>query len=111
MYRDSLFPRQAYRRAFDALVQAKGERAACRDTVALLSLAHERTCEAELAEAIEACLEAGTLPDPAALATRFAPAPGRLPDIRVELGSLADYDVLLTAPTSASSAALAGDGP
>ena len=109
VYRDSLFPRQAYRRAFDAIVEAKGERAACRDTVALLSLAHERTCEAELAEAIEACLEAGALPDPAALAERFAPAPGRLPDIRVELGSLADYDVLLTSPTSASSEVLAGD--
>ena len=110
VYRDSLFPRQAYRHAFDAIVEAKGERAACRDTVALLSLAHERTCEAELAAAIEICLEAGTLPDPAVLATRFAPAPGRLPDIRVELGSLADYDVLLTAPTSASSTVLAGDG-
>ncbi len=110
VYRDSLFPRQAYRRAFDALVEARGERAACRDTVALLSLAHERTCEAELAQAIEACLKAGALPDPAALAARFASAPGRLPDIRVALGTLADYDVLLTAPTSARSAAPAGDG-
>ena len=110
VYRDSLFPRQAYRRAFDALVEAKGERTACRDTVALLSLAHERTCEAELAQAIEACLEAGTLPNPNALAERFAPAPGRLPDIRVELGSLADYDVLLTAPTCAGATARAGDG-
>ena len=110
VYRDSLFPRQAYRRAFDALLETQGERAACRDTVALLSLAHERTCEAELAQAIEACLDAGTLPDPTALAERFAPAPGRLPDIRVQLGSPADYDVLLTAPTSAASTALAGDG-
>ena len=110
VYRDSLFPRQAYRRAFDALLQAKGERAACRDTVALLWLAHERTCEAELAEAIETCLDDGALPDPTALAVRFAPAPRALPRVRVELGSLADYDVLLTAPTSAASSALAGDG-
>ena len=110
VYRDSLFPRQAYRRAFDALLQAKGERAACRDTVALLWLAHERTCEAELAEAIETCLDDGALPDPTALAVRFAPAPRALPRVRVELGSLADYDVLLTVPTSAASSALAGDG-
>ena len=109
VYRDSLFPRQAYRRAFEALVEARGERAACRDTVALLSMAHERTCEAELAQAIEACLEAGALPDPNALAKRFAPAPGRLPDIRVELGSPADYDVLLSAPTCADTTAHAGD--
>ena len=85
VYRDSLFPRPAYRRAFDALLAAKGERIACRDTVALLSLAHERTCEAELAAAIDAGLDDGALPD-----------------IRVELGSLADYDVLLTAPPSAT---------
>ena len=110
LYRESLFPRQAYRRAFDAVLEAKGERAACRDTVALLSLAHERACEAELAAAIEACLEAGALPDPAALAARFAPAAGRLPDIRVELGSLADYDVLLSASMSATAATPAGDG-
>ena len=111
VYRESLFPRQAYRRAFDAALEAKGERAACRDTVALLSLAHERTCEAELAQAIERCLEDGALPDPAVLAARFAPGPGALPRVRVELGSLADYDVLLTASTSTAAAAPAGDGP
>ena len=109
VYRDSLFPRQAYRRAFDALLDTKGERAACRETVALLSLAHERTCEAELAEAIETCLDDGALPDPAALTARFARAPRTVPEIRVELGSLADYDALLTTPMSAATAR-AGDG-
>ena len=29
LYRDQLFPRDAYRRAFEALLDAKGERAAC----------------------------------------------------------------------------------
>ena len=108
VYRDRLFPRPAYRRAFEALLEAKGERAACRDTVALLSLAHERTCEATLAQAIDACMDQGALPDPTALAARFAPPPRPAPEVRVQLGSLADYDVLLTAPTSA--AAPAGDG-
>ena len=92
------------------MLEAKGERAACRHTVALLSLAHERTCEAELAKAIESCLEDGALPDPAVLAARFAPRQGALPQVRVELGSLADYDVLLSAPASNASAAPAGDG-
>ncbi len=109
IYRDGLFPRQAYRRAFDALLEAKGERAACRDTVALLSLAHERTCEAELAQAIDADLDAGALPDPITLAERFAPAPRALPEIRVALGSLADYDVLLTPPVPGALTTLAGD--
>ena len=77
---------------------------------ALLSLAHERTCEAALAAAIESCLEAGTLPDPDVLATQFAPAPDRVPDIHVKLCSLTDYDVLLTAPTAASATAGTGDG-
>ena len=71
VYRDQLFPRDAYRRAFEALLDAKGERAACRDTVALLALAHERACEAALANELEACLEAGALPDPEALAASF----------------------------------------
>ena len=97
VYRDQLFPRDAYRRAFHALLDAKGERAACRDTVALLALAHERGCEAALAARIDARLDAGALPDPAALRTAFAPDPQALPEVAVELGSLADYDVLLSA--------------
>ena len=96
VYRDQLFPRDAYRRAFEALLDAKGEPAACRDTVALLALAHERACEAALANELEACLEAGALPDPEALAASFAPTSAPLPAVNVELGSLADYDVLLS---------------
>ena len=100
VYRDQLFPRDAYRRAFEALLAAKGERAACRDAVALLALAHERGCEAALADRIGDCLDAGALPDPAALAASFAPDPQALPEVDVELGSLADYDVLLSAPAA-----------
>ena len=95
VYRDELFPRAAYRRAFDALLDARGERAACRDTVALLALAHERNCEAALAVQLDASLDQGALPDPDALAALFAPPAASLPTVTVELGSLADYDVLL----------------
>ena len=38
--RDDLFPRDAYRRAFDALLEALGGRKACRRMVDLLALAH-----------------------------------------------------------------------
>ena len=50
VYRDQLFPRTAYRRAWDRLIEAGPPRTACRVMVALLSLAHERACEAELAD-------------------------------------------------------------
>ena len=111
VYRDRLFPREAYRRAFEALLDAKGERAACRDTVALLALAHERACEAALAEAIQTGLDAGTLPDPGALAARFATASRAAPEVQVHLGSLADYDVLLAGSPPGVPAPLAGDRP
>ena len=111
VYRDELFPRTAYRRAFDALLEARGERAACRDTVALLALAHERNCEAALAERLDACLDEGALPDPGALAALFAPAAASLPAVNVELGSLADYDVLLAESPAATARQSAGGAP
>lgn len=44
VYRDQLFPRDAYRRTFEAPV----ERQAYRLMVEILALAHERACEASL---------------------------------------------------------------
>lgn len=102
VYRDQLFPRDAYRRAFEALLNARGERRACRDAVALLALAHERNCEAALAERLEAALDAGAVPDIDALTAAFAPTATPLPTVNVELGSLADYDVLLAATPAAT---------
>jgi len=88
VYRDQLFPRRAYRRAFEALLARNGEKRACRTVVALLALAHERACEGELAAAIDAELDAGKLPDLDVLARRFAPDPAAIPDITVELAPL-----------------------
>ncbi len=48
VYRDKLFPRSEYRRAFEALCAALPERQACKIAVELLALAHDRSCEAEL---------------------------------------------------------------
>lgn len=96
VYRDQLFPRDAYRRTFDRLIERIPERLACRTMVELLALAHDRACEAELADILAADLAADRLPDMAALRARFAPDPARLPDVLVELVPLAIYDVLLS---------------
>ncbi|MCL4683081.1 MAG: IS21 family transposase [Rhodocyclaceae bacterium] len=95
VYRDQLFPREAYRRTFEALLEQLGERPACRRMVALLALAHERSCEAELAQCLAEDLAAGRLPDLDWLGSRFAPDPQSLPHVNVQLGTLRDYDALL----------------
>ena len=94
VYRDQLFPREAYRRAFEALLAGVGDKRACRTMVALLALAHDRACEAELAEAITADLDAGRLPDLASLRERFQPPATAVPEIRIEMPSLDSYDEL-----------------
>ena len=104
VYRDQLFPRDAYRRAFEGLLTAHSERQACRIMVDILALAHERACEADLAKAIEDDLEAGRLPDMADLRGRFMPDPGSLPQITVPIVSLDAYQALL-APANAGEAA------
>ena len=90
--RDDLFPRDAYRRAFDALLDALGGREACRRMVDLLALAHDQCCEAQLAAHIDVLLDAGKLPDPALLSERFSPQPGGAPDVDVVLPPMSKYD-------------------
>lgn len=97
VYRDQLFPRDAYRRLYDAAMAGLPEKAACRLVVGALALAHERGCEADLAAAIDAQLEAGALPDLAELSTRFAPASAALPQVTVTLTPLSAYDALTAA--------------
>lgn len=104
VYRDQLFPRQAYRQTFEALLERLSERQACRIMVELLAIAHERNCEAELAGELAAGLQAGQLPDMAALRTRFAPDPAQLPDVVVHLAPLDVYEALI-------GTGLTGDAP
>ncbi|MGH8297360.1 MAG: IS21 family transposase, partial [Steroidobacteraceae bacterium] len=94
VYREQLFPRPAYQRAFEALLTAEGEKRACRTLVALLALAHDRACEAELAQALEAELAAGRLPDLDGLSRRFAPDPATIPEITIAVVPLHLYDEL-----------------
>ena len=92
VHRDGLFPRDAYRRAFDALCEGLDDRRACRRMVDLLALAHDHCCEARLAAEIDRCLATGGLPDPAVLGKRFLPKPEGIPDVGVDLPAMSDYD-------------------
>jgi len=71
-----------------------GDKRACKLTVELLALAHDRGCEAELAELIDAELDAGRLPDLSILRERFAPNPTSVPAINVTFVPLSSYDEL-----------------
>jgi hypothetical protein len=94
VYRDQLFPRPAYARAFETLHQSVGDKRACKLTVELLALAHDRGCEAELAMLIEVELDAGRLPDLAILRERFGPNPASVPVVKVAFVPLSAYDEL-----------------
>jgi len=94
VYRDQLFPRPAYARAFEVLCAEAGDRRACKITVELLALAHDRVCEAELAQVIDAELEEGRLPDIDVLRARFQPDATSIPDVTIELVALSSYDEL-----------------
>ena len=100
VYRDQLFPRDAYRLTFDRLLEKLPEKSACRLMVDLLAMAHERGCEAELAALLAADLAAAQLPDIAALRARFAPDPATLPEVVVHLTPLIAYEALLGADTA-----------
>jgi hypothetical protein len=106
VYRDQLFPRQAFRDVFAVMLERATERVACRMMVDLLALAHDRGCEAELAAQIEEDLRQKRLPDIAALRALFAPSADSLPRVEVQLADLSAYDQLLgNAPMTQEAAA------
>jgi hypothetical protein len=95
VYRDKLFPRAEYRRAFEALCAALPERQACKIAVELLALAHDRSCEAELARELDRLIRSGDLPDLGVLRRRFAPDPASLPSVSVTPVALDSYETLI----------------
>jgi hypothetical protein len=102
VYRDQLFPRRAYARAFEVLLAKETEKRACRIMVGLLALAHERACEGELADLIEYDLDAGRLPDLKALQEHFSPSIADIPKVTVDLASLAAYDEIAASHVGAA---------
>jgi transposase InsO family protein len=94
VYRDQLWPRDAYRHMFDHLCERLSERAACKLMVELLSIAHERGCEAQLAALLTDDLAADRLPELKVLRERFAPDLASLPEVSVHLTPLTVYEAL-----------------
>jgi hypothetical protein len=94
VYRDQLWPRQAYRDMFDHLCEELSERGVCKLMVELLSIAHDRACEAQLAMLLTEDLAASRVPDLKALRTRFTPDLASLPEVTVQLTPLSLYEAL-----------------
>ena len=101
IYRDQLFPRPAFARAFEALHASLGDKRACKILVELLALAHERACESELAEIIAADIDAARIPNLKELRALFTPDGSAAPQVTIALASLDSYNELanVVAPT------------
>jgi hypothetical protein len=83
VFRDQLFPREAYRRAWEALDAGLDPRKACRVYVGLLHLAAMNGCEEHLAQHLEDVLARGELPDLELARTAVAPVPTALPSVSI----------------------------
>ncbi|MBB5498626.1 hypothetical protein HDG37_002840 [Paraburkholderia sp. MM5384-R2] len=94
-FRDELFPREAYRRAWERLDRDMTPRNACKTMVGLLELAGNHGVEAKLAHRLDALLELGELPDLEKLFAEFAPRQAECPEVVVEMPDASLYDTLL----------------
>ena len=93
-YREELFPSLTFRRAYDALVDARGERADI-EYVRILHLAAS-TLESRVEAALEVLLSRGARFDYAEVKAIAAPEQAAVPDVRIPKPNPADYDVLLS---------------
>jgi hypothetical protein len=94
-YREDLFPSLVFRRAFDALRAARGDRADV-EYVRILHLAASTT-EHAVEAALTALLEHGGALDYAAVRGLAQPEKPEVPDVRIGSPDLASYDALLVA--------------
>ena len=94
VYRDELFPREEYRKCFELALCVAGRREACRIAVKLLAMAHEQSCEEQLALAIRDSVNSGELPDMDKLEERFVMKAGPMKEVDVRAGDLSSYTPL-----------------
>jgi hypothetical protein len=92
-YREELFPSLTFRRAYDALVDARGERADV-EYVRILHLAAS-TMEADVERALENLLERGERFDYAGVKALAAPDKPEVPQVHIPAPDLSEYDRLL----------------
>ena len=92
-FREELFPSLVFRRAYDALVDARGERADV-EYVRILHLAAS-TMQADVERALDTLLARGDRPDFMAVKELAAPEKPSIPDIQIPAPDLAAYDRLI----------------
>jgi hypothetical protein len=95
VFRDALFPREAYRRTWEQLESKLTQRQACQTIVALLEMAARDGIEGVLAQRLDVLRLAGELPDVKRLREEFAPRRTEVPQVTVEIPPASRYDVLL----------------
>ena len=104
VFRDALFPREAYRRTWEELALKLTQRQACQMIVGLLELAAKDGLEGVLAERLDAIRLAGELPNLKQLREEFAPRQAELPAVTVEIPAVSVYDALLLTEEAAVTA-------
>ena len=92
--RDQLFPFEAYRQTFEALLAAGSEQNACRHRGAARPRSRPKL-QGRTRCVPRRGLRAGRLPGVADLLTRFAPDPVSVPHVTISLVSLKCYESLL----------------
>jgi len=92
--REEMFPREAFRRAWEMLDQSLDPRRACKTYVGLLHLAAGHACEAALAAHLDEVMAAGQLPDVEVARLAVAPPPAEVPFINIPPPNFATYDSL-----------------
>jgi hypothetical protein len=97
-YREELFPSLVFRRAYDALVDARGERADV-EYVRVLHLAAS-TMQSDVEVALEALLARGERPDFITVKALAAPEKPSIPVVHIPAPDLAVYDRLLAGGAS-----------
>jgi hypothetical protein len=95
VFRDALFPREAYRRTWEQLELRLTQRQACQTIVALLEMAARDGIEGVLAQRLDTLLAIGELPDVKRLREEFAPRTTEVPQVTVEIPPASRYDALL----------------
>jgi hypothetical protein len=96
VFREDLFPRPVFRRAWEVLDAKLEPRKACRVYVGLLHLAARHAAEEALSRHLDAVLIAGGVPDLEAARDAIAPVPTAVPAVSVPPPDLKAYDRLLT---------------
>ncbi len=101
VFRDALFPREAYRRTWEQLQCKLTQRQACQSIVALLEMAANDGVEGVLAQRLDELLVARELPDVKRLREEFAPRKTEVPQVTVEIPAASRYDALLPSAQTA----------